>query len=162
MQISSIFNFFKKTKFTEPEWVKETKTSEMNFPPKQEIPDSIKSPDCFKQILHETEEELGIVFSPSQIKLMQVKSTPLKECISGSKILDSEGTTAQNVNQEVPKTKDEMLKELRDFVVEKNNIEVNQWDSEVAWDEKAIALETEHDITAMRFEKKEIGEMISM
>jgi hypothetical protein len=148
------------------------------------------SSDQIKEILQEAEEELGIIFPPSYINLMQVKSISLKECISGSacsedsklikatiikKVDQDELETKKQIlekSQEIgkgnlltherSKSKDRMLKELRDFIVEKNKINVEYEEKNVPWSNKKIPLETNHNITAVRFEKKEVGDIISM
>lgn len=151
-----------------------------------------KSLEQMKQILNEAEEDLGIIFPPSYIKIMQVKSLSLKDCISGSACTEDSNLVkqekAQNSNisisedNKIPKiikkegfqniktpliksrtnSKEEMLKELRDFIIEKNKIKVEYKEEDTPWINKKKPIETNHNITAVRFEKKEVGDIISM
>ena len=109
--------------------------------------------------MHEAEEDLGIIFPPSQIKLMLVESVSLKECLSGSINLDTEETKKDNHSCS---NKETLLQELRDFVVESNNINVQYVDKPFQWGKQKVALQIQHDLTAIRFEKKEIGEIFGM
>ena len=104
--------------------------------------------------MHEAEEDLGIIFAPSQNQLMLAKSISSKEGQSNSIDLESREIKSEN--------KQELLKELRDFVVEANKIEVTYLNEPYEWGKKKIALESEHDLTAVRFEKKDIGEFFGM
>lgn len=124
--------------------------------------ESLDSGEVFNQILQDTEAELGILFSPGQIELMQVQSRPGENESLVPPEQNPEKPPLEADEPQVGKSKEEMLRELRDFVVEKNKIDVRYWDSEVCWEDSAIPLETEHDITAVRFEKKEIGEVFAM
>ena len=109
--------------------------------------------------MHEAEEDLGIIFPPSKIKLMVVKPVSLKECLSGSLNIDSEEIKKEN---DFPSNKETLLQELRDFVVKSNKINVEYFDKPIELGKPKIALEIQHDLTAIRFEKKEIGEFFGM
>lgn len=129
---------------------------------KQPAPHRVQPPDVFDKILQETERDIGILFSPGQIKLMQVRLEPARKNDSRSPEPEAEKRRAEAEGQQEPKTKEQMLRELRDFVVEKNKIDVRYWDSEVCWEDSLVAKDTVHDITAVRFEKKEVGEVLKM
>ena len=113
------------------------------------------------EMLEQAEKELGIIFPPSKIQLMLVKSVSLKDCLSGSVILDSRDSKERLMNSEVPQTKEYMLQELRDFVIKNNRIQVEYYQSQENW-RSNFPLNARKDVTALRFEKKELGEFIGM